>query len=194
MRALSALLASTLAISAVFAPTVFAQGYRWYPRIATAEESPTLHLRMQSTTPTFRKSQKRSLSWRERHHLHDFDGSLLRQRQQQQRSDYFNGSSSTYDSDSYQPAAPFNNPDWYHHLAILPTGAMKIRFWTMTLAAWWSEPDNPDARQAIKDAYKAWVEDTGDGVRIDAARSLPKDSLFRIWKIIWCSFCLAKSL
>ena len=39
MRALSALLASTLAISAVFAPTAFAQDIGDTSQIATAEES-----------------------------------------------------------------------------------------------------------------------------------------------------------
>ena len=38
--------------------------------------------------------------------------------------------------------------------------------------------DNQDARAAIKSAYKTWVQDTGaDGVRVDAARSIPKDFL-----------------
>lgn len=91
--------------------------------------------------------------------------------------DYFNGSSSTYDSDSYQPAAPFNNPDWYHHFGDITDWSDENQVLNYDLGGLDDlNQDNPDARQAIKDAYKAWVEDTGaDGVRIDAARSLPKD-------------------
>ena len=86
MRAISALLASTLAISAVFAPTAFAQDIGDTSQIATAEESsdftPADAIKRHRHSENHRKEV---CPGRERHHLHDFDGSLLRQRQQQQR-------------------------------------------------------------------------------------------------------------
>ena len=91
--------------------------------------------------------------------------------------DYFKGSSSTYDSMEYQPAAPFNNPAWYHHNGDIDDWNNENQVLNYDLGGLDDlDQSNPDARKAIEDAYYQWVHDTGaDGVRIDAARSLPKD-------------------
>ena len=91
--------------------------------------------------------------------------------------DYFAGSSTTYSSEDYQPAAPFNNPDWYHHNGDIVDWNNENQVLNYDLGGLDDiNQDNPEARQAIMDAYKNWITLTGaDGVRIDAARSLPKD-------------------
>lgn len=90
--------------------------------------------------------------------------------------DYFAGNKSTYDSPDYQPAAPFNNPDWYHHYGDITNWNDENQVQNYDLGGLDDlNQDHPEARQAIKDVYKSWVVDTkADGVRIDAARSLPK--------------------
>lgn len=93
--------------------------------------------------------------------------------------DYFNGSSTVYDSEDYQPAEPFNNPDWYHHYGDITDWNDENQVQNYDLGGLDDlNQDNEDARKAIKEAYKAWIDDTGaDGVRVDAARSIPKDFL-----------------
>lgn len=91
--------------------------------------------------------------------------------------DYFKGASTTYDSNSYQPAAPFNNPSWYHHNGDITDWNDENQVQNFDLGGLDDlNQNNPEARAAIEDSYYHWVNDTGaDGVRIDAARSLPKD-------------------
>lgn len=93
--------------------------------------------------------------------------------------DYFAGTSTTYSSADYQPAAPFNNPSWYHHYGDITNWDNPFQVLNYDLGGLDDlNQDNPDARAAIKDAYKNWVDITGaDGVRVDAARSIPKDFL-----------------
>lgn len=93
--------------------------------------------------------------------------------------DYFNGASSTYSSASYQPAAPFNNPDWYHHYGDITDWNNEYQVLNYDLGGLDDlNQDNVDARQALKDAYKNWITLTGaDGIRVDAARSMPKNFL-----------------
>ena len=77
MRALSALLASTLAISAIFAPTAFAQDIGDTSQIATAEESSDFTPADAINDTDIQKNHRKEVCpGRERHHLHDFDGSL----------------------------------------------------------------------------------------------------------------------
>ena len=93
--------------------------------------------------------------------------------------DYFAAGSSTYDSDEYQPAAPFNNPDWFHHYGDIDDWNDENQVVNYDLGGLDDiNTDNPEARAAIINAYKTWVQDTGaDGVRVDAARSIDKNFL-----------------
>lgn len=93
--------------------------------------------------------------------------------------DYLAEGATSYSSDDYQPAAPFNNPAWYHHYGDITDWNDPFQVLNNDLGGLDDlNQDNADAREAIKNAYKTWVQDTGaDGVRVDAARSIPKDFL-----------------
>ena len=91
--------------------------------------------------------------------------------------DYFDGAKQNYSSESNQPAAPFNNPEWYHHYGDITDWNDEYQVQNYDLGGLDDiDQSNPEARKAIEEAYFHWVNDTGaDGVRVDAARSLPKD-------------------
>jgi glycosidase len=93
--------------------------------------------------------------------------------------DYFASNSTTYDSADYQPAAPFNNPDWFHHFGDITDWNDEYQVLNYDLGGLDDiNTDNPDARAAIINAYKTWIQDTGaDGARVDAARSIDKQFL-----------------
>lgn len=91
--------------------------------------------------------------------------------------DYFATGASQYSSPNYQPAAPWNNPAWYHHFGDIDDWNDENQVVNYDLGGLDDlDQDNPAARQALLDTYLDWVRDTGaNGVRVDAARSLPKD-------------------
>jgi glycosidase len=93
--------------------------------------------------------------------------------------DYLQPFATQYDSPNYQPAPPFNNPDWYHHNG-------DVTDWN---DQWLVEngdigglddinTENQDAVDEIIAVYQYWFQQTGaDAARVDAARSLPKSFL-----------------
>ncbi|MDQ6423513.1 carbohydrate binding domain-containing protein [Paenibacillus sp. LHD-117] len=100
--------------------------------------------------------------------------------------DYMLGSQAYYDIPELQPAAPFNNPAWYHHNGDID--------WSLTDGRYdqWAQNylenhdlaglddldfDVPAARQAMFDSIKGWFDYTGaDGARVDAAKLMhPSD-------------------
>ncbi|WP_313131908.1 alpha-amylase family glycosyl hydrolase [Anaerocolumna sp.] len=93
--------------------------------------------------------------------------------------DYLEPYASSYSSPSYQPAAPFNNPSWFHQNGDILDWNNEWQVQNCDLGGLDDiDHSNPDARAAIKDVYKMWVDDTGvDGVRVDAARSVDKNFL-----------------
>lgn len=93
--------------------------------------------------------------------------------------DYLESGATNYSSSDYQPASPFNNPDWYHHYGDITDWNNEFQVLNYDLGGLDDiNTDNPDARQALIDVYKKWVVDTGaDGVRVDAARSIDKEFL-----------------
>jgi glycosidase len=93
--------------------------------------------------------------------------------------DYFQSGASTYDSTYYQPAAPFNNPDWYHHYGDITDWNDEYQVVNYDLGGLDDlNTDNTDARNALIDVYSDWIADTGaDAVRVDAARSIDKNFL-----------------
>ncbi|CAH1204636.1 1,4-alpha-glucan branching enzyme GlgB [Paenibacillus auburnensis] len=94
--------------------------------------------------------------------------------------DYMLGTQAFYDIAGMQPAAPFNNPAWYHH-----NGDIN---WSLTDGRYdqWAQDylenhdlgglddidfDVPAAKQAVFSSIKAWFDYTGaDGARVDAAK------------------------
>lgn len=90
--------------------------------------------------------------------------------------DYLLPYATSYDSATYQPAPPFNNPDWYHHNG-------DVTDWNNQ---WLVEngdigglddlaQENTAVDAEIKNVYSTWFAQTGaDAARVDAARSMPK--------------------
>lgn len=94
--------------------------------------------------------------------------------------DYMLGTQAYYDIPSLQPAAPFNNPAWYHHNGDINWSLADGRYdqWAQDyienhdLAGLDDiDFDVPAAKQAIFDSIKGWFDYTGaDGARVDAAK------------------------
>lgn len=93
--------------------------------------------------------------------------------------DYLDPYASSYTSPTYQPTAPFNNPSWFHQNGDITDWTNEWQVQNADLGGLDDiDHSNTDARAAIKNVYKMWVDDTGvDGVRVDAARSIDKDFL-----------------
>ena len=93
--------------------------------------------------------------------------------------DYLEPYETSYSSPDYQPAPPFNDPSWYHHNGDIEDWDDQWQVENCDLGGLDDlDQDNASARQEIKNVYKMWVDDTGvDAVRVDAARSVPKDFL-----------------
>ena len=93
--------------------------------------------------------------------------------------DYLETAATNYSSNAYQPAAPFNNPDWYHHYGDITDWNNEFQVLNYDLGGLDDlNTDNAAARAELKAVYKNWVTDVGaDGVRVDAARSIDKDFL-----------------
>lgn len=93
--------------------------------------------------------------------------------------DYLKPFATSYESTSYQPALPFNNPDWYHKNG-------DVTDWNNQ---WLVEngdigglddlaQENTAVATELKKVYQQWFAETGaDAARVDAARSLPKSFL-----------------
>lgn len=94
--------------------------------------------------------------------------------------DYMLGTQAYYDIPSLQPAAPFNNPAWYHHNGDINWSLVDGRYdqWAQDymenhdLAGLDDiDFDVPAAKQAIFNSIKGWFDYTGaDGARVDAAK------------------------
>ncbi|MFX3633569.1 MAG: carbohydrate binding domain-containing protein [Candidatus Pristimantibacillus sp.] len=94
--------------------------------------------------------------------------------------DYMLGTQAYYDIPSLQPAAPFNNPAWYHHNGDINWSLSDGRYdaWAQNyienhdLAGLDDiDFDVPAAKDAIFNSIKGWFDYTGaDGARVDAAK------------------------
>lgn len=94
--------------------------------------------------------------------------------------DYMLGTQAYYDIPSLQPAAPFNNPAWYHHNGDINWSLVDGNY------TQWAQDyienhdlaglddidfDVPAAKSAIFNSIKGWFDYTGaDGARVDAAK------------------------
>ncbi|RUS46702.1 alpha-amylase family glycosyl hydrolase [Cohnella sp. AR92] len=90
--------------------------------------------------------------------------------------DYLNGTATSYSPSTYAPAAPFNDPSWYHHNGDILDYNNYTQLVNNDMGGLDDlDQSNPSAKAAILSAYSSWVADVGfDGIRIDAASSLPK--------------------
>lgn len=94
--------------------------------------------------------------------------------------DYMLGTQAYYDIPGLQPAAPFNNPAWYHHNGDINWSLADGRYdqWAQDYLENHDlgglddiDFDVPAAKQAIFSSIKAWFDYTGaDGARVDAAK------------------------
>ncbi|WP_094545901.1 alpha-amylase family glycosyl hydrolase [Petroclostridium xylanilyticum] len=93
--------------------------------------------------------------------------------------DYLDPYATEYSSADYQPAYPFNNPNWYHHNGDIQDWNDQWQVENCDLGGLDDiAQENTAARNEIKKVYKMWVDDFDiDAVRVDAARSIPKDFL-----------------
>jgi len=94
--------------------------------------------------------------------------------------DYMLGTQAFYDIPSLQPAAPFNNPAWYHHNGDINFSSVD-GVYTQAAQDYLENHDLgglddidfdvPAAKQAMFDSIKGWFDYTGaDGARVDAAK------------------------
>lgn len=108
--------------------------------------------------------------------------------------DYMLGTNAFYDVPGLQPAAPFNNPSWYHHNGDID--------WSLTDGNYtqWAQDylenhdlgglddidfDNAQAKQAVFDSIKGWFDYTGaDGARVDAAKLVQPSVLHELQNYI----------
>ncbi|WP_150267156.1 carbohydrate binding domain-containing protein [Paenibacillus tepidiphilus] len=94
--------------------------------------------------------------------------------------DYMLGTQAYYDIPALQPAAPFNNPAWYHHNGDINWSLADGRYdqWAQDYLENHDlgglddiDFDVPAAKQAIFSSIKGWFDYTGaDGARVDAAK------------------------
>ncbi len=95
--------------------------------------------------------------------------------------DYFNGTATTYSPSTYKPASPLDNSTWYHHTGdCLFDGSMnQTQLENCDLGGLDDlDQSNSSVDTYLKNTYKDWVQGVGfDGVRVDAARSVPQSWL-----------------
>jgi glycosidase len=91
--------------------------------------------------------------------------------------DYFLGTSSTYSPSTYRPASPLDDADYFHHDGdCLFDGSMnQAQLETCDLGGL----DDLDQSESfvsdfLIDTYQDWIAMGFDGIRVDAARSIPK--------------------
>lgn len=92
--------------------------------------------------------------------------------------DYLAGTSTTYSPTTYAPAAPLNNSSLFHHTGdCLFDGSMNQSQLESCDLGGLDDLDqsNSTVDTYLKTTYKDWVQGIGfDGVRVDAARSIPQ--------------------
>ncbi len=93
--------------------------------------------------------------------------------------DYLEPFASQYNPPSFAPAAPFNNPDWYHHNGDITNYNDPNQVENHDLGGLDDlDQDHPAARAEIINVYKYWFSTTGaNAARIDVAKGLKKSFL-----------------
>jgi glycosidase len=91
--------------------------------------------------------------------------------------DYLAGTSTTYSPSTYRPAAPLDNPSYYHHSGdcLFNGSESQTQIENCDLGGLDDlNQSNPVVSSFLIDTYKDWVDMGFDGIRVDAARSVPK--------------------
>lgn len=89
--------------------------------------------------------------------------------------DYLAPYAADYSSPDWEPAAPFNNPGWYHHEGDITNYDDPEQLVNHDLGGLDDlDEDIPQVAQELYDVYNMWLDMGFDGVRIDACSELPK--------------------
>ncbi|MGW9113256.1 alpha-amylase family glycosyl hydrolase [Microbacterium sp. NPDC055683] len=94
--------------------------------------------------------------------------------------DYLAGTSTTYVPSTYAPAAPLNDPSLYHHAGdcLFDGSESQTQIENCDLGGLDDlDQSDPAVSAHLIDSYRDWVDLGFDGIRVDAARSVPKDWL-----------------
>lgn len=93
--------------------------------------------------------------------------------------DYLEPFATAYSSESYMPAAPFNNAAWYHHNGDILNYDNYTQLVNNDMGGLDDlAQENPEVSNALIQAYLFWIKDVGfDAVRVDAASSIYKNFL-----------------
>lgn len=91
--------------------------------------------------------------------------------------DYLDAYATTYASQSYQPAPPLNDGNLYHHAGDCLFNGLESQEQIENCDLGGLDDldqSNPVVSRFLIDTYKDWVSMGFDGIRVDAARSIPK--------------------
>ncbi|XVQ89284.1 alpha-amylase family glycosyl hydrolase [Microbispora siamensis] len=94
--------------------------------------------------------------------------------------DYLAGTSTTYSPSTYKPAAPLDNPSYYHHNGDCLFNGTETRTQIENCDLGGLDDldqSNSTVSAFLLDTYKDWVDMGFDGIGVDAARSVPKSWL-----------------
>ena len=91
--------------------------------------------------------------------------------------DYFNGTATTYSPSTYKPASPLDNSSYYHHNGDCLFNGLETQTQIEECDLGGLDDlnqSNSTVSDYLIDTYKDWVDMGFDGIRVDAARSVPK--------------------
>jgi len=91
--------------------------------------------------------------------------------------DYLAGTATSYSPESYRPASPLDNPNYYHHVGdcLFDGSESQEQIENCDLGGLDDlDQGNPFVSDYLISTYKDWIDMGFDGIRVDAARSIPK--------------------
>lgn len=94
--------------------------------------------------------------------------------------DYLAGTATSYSPASYAPAAPLDDPAYFHHHGdcLFDGSESQAQIEECDLGGLDDlDQSNPAVSTYLTDTYKDWVDLGFDGIRVDAARSIPRSWL-----------------
>lgn len=91
--------------------------------------------------------------------------------------DYLAGTSTTYSPNTYKPASPLDNSSYFHHAGdcLFNGTETQTQIENCDLGGLDDlDQSNSTVSDFLMDTYKDWIDMGFDGIRVDAARSIPK--------------------